>query len=497
MRNHARQETYFLWAITILAVVSRLVFLLFFDNVFSHEGESYSKINLVQTWIFHGRPYPDVNFGPLHTWLIYLLVSIFHDWIWPVRIFGLLAGSLTVPLFYVLAKEEFGPQTARLAALLFLSFPVHLRASPTGLAEVPYLLFFVAGLICFFRAAIRRKRPWLWLVLAAAGITGAGMLRFEAWLFLPVLCLLMWRRKFSMAVVFGALCAVFPLVHMYICYKTTGDPTNFAKTSALSFLQYMPELPMREKAVGWFVSFWRGMGPPAAILSVVGIIYALVNGRKWTFAVLAMFPLAIVQYKAMTNTMDPSLERYIVSMATLAFPYAALVLDKTGVWLDHRRKGWGMLVMIVVVAIMVFQFGWGWNHAAQNKYPGDIKAMVNWLKQNAGEDDHVLPDQRFHPYVQLESRLPYDSFVNLEWTADRKQLNENSYTRLLRQSPPTIVILDYLLAEDPDNMVNSNLDVFHIAKGRPQAQMRGLDFSLAFEQGNFVIYRTTKTDAGQ
>jgi len=495
MRDRISQDKNIIIGLTLLALVLRLAFFLFFDNSFSHEGESYSKINLVRVWIQHDKSYPDINFGPLHTWLIYVLYSIFGAWIWPVRVFHLILGIATVPIFYLLTREEFGARIARIAGVFFAAFPVHLRGSPTGLTEVPYLFFFVIGLYAFFRVLNRRRDGWGWLALSAAAITAAGMLRFEAWLFLPVLCLLMVRRKFWSAAVFGALCMVFPLVHMFMAWRITGQPTSFAKTSSLSFLQYMPNLPMYEKATGWFISFWIGMGPPAVVLAVLGMLLAAVRRTTWSFAVLLLFPLAILQYKAMTNTIDPSLERYIVSLATLAFPYAALSLMRVGDWLKRGRGGWQRALPILIAAIAAVQVVMAWRQAEAARLPEDVRAATGYLREHATREDRVLPDQRFHPYVELESGLPLEAFVSLEWTPDRKALNQEAFQRLLKDAPPTLIVLDYFLADDPDNMVNSNLDIFKIPKRALEADDHGLHFRRVFFDGDFVIYRVTRAGA--
>jgi hypothetical protein len=424
--------------------------------------------------------------------MIYGLYLIFGSWVWPVRVLHLLLGVATVPLFYLLAREEFGANIASAAGVLFAAFPVHLRASPTGLTEVPYLFFFVLGLYAFFRFVNRRRVGSGWLFVSAAAVTAAGMLRFEAWLFLPVLCVLMLRRKPAWAIVYGALCALFPLFHMYMTWRVTGQPTSFAKTSAQSFLQYMPALPMFEKATGWFISFWSGMGPPAVLLTVVGIVLALARRTMWSFAALLLFPLAIMQYKAMTNTMDPSLERYIISLATLAYPYAALPLVRAGDWLRRRGGGWRPAVVVMLAAMTAVQVVMAWRQAEAAQMPSDVQAVVKFLRGHVTRQDRVLPDQRFHPYVELESGLPLASFVSLEWTADRKALNQDSFQHLLKDTP---MILDYYLADDPENLVNSNLDVFKIPKRAQEADAFGFHFARVFAEGDFVIYRLSRAEA--
>jgi 4-amino-4-deoxy-L-arabinose transferase-like glycosyltransferase len=470
--------------------------LLAFDNSFDHEGESYSKLNLTRVWLAQGRPYPDSNFGPLHTWLLYVLHLLTGAWVWPARWFGLLTGTLTVALFFWFVKEEFDSPTAVFAALLFAAWPTHLRASPTGLAETPYLLFFVIGLLCFTRAG-QPRRPggnWLYPIAAALAFTAAGMIRFEAWLFFPMLCLVLWKRRgFWPAALFASVLALFPLWHMFVSWRTTGDPTGFAKTSALSFLQYMPDLPMSEKAPGWILSLVRGLGLPTALLVAAGLLTAVGRRRHLTAALLVLIPFAVVQYKAVTNTMDPSLERYIVSMATLLLPYGGLLL---AAWHHRwlRRRYARFAAPVVVAALMIFQVGWAWRLADANQYPADIKAVVQWLRANATPQDRILPDQRFHPYVQIESGLPLAAFVDLEWTADRKALNETAFARLMTETPPTIVLLDYLLADNP--AVNSNLDVFSVPPGAPEFESRGLRLTLMLTAGDFAVYRAASVMPG-
>lgn len=494
MHRRISRQTALLLGVTLLALALRVAFLLAFDNVFSHEGESYSKINLVRTWVANGMPYPDINFGPLHTWLIYALVSLFGGWIWPVRIFGVLAATATVPLFFLLVKNRFDERTAWPATLLFAVFPTHLRASATGLAEVPYLLLFVAGLLALFAAEKdRRFNRWGLVVLAAAAITGAGMLRFEAWLFLPVLCLLLWRRSFAQAAVFGALAAIFPLVHMLMAWKITGHPTSFAQTSALSFLQYMPDLPFRDKALGWAQSFGIGMAYVAGVLALAGVVVAVVRRQRWELAALFAVPFAVVQYKALTDTMDPSLERYVMSLATLLLAYAGYALAVFGERLGRRRASWRQLALVAAAIIASWQFVWAWQMAQANQYDDDIRHVVAWLKSNAGPDDRVLPDQRFHPYLQIESGVPLSHFAELRWSADRKSLDENAFAEMIATAPPTIVILDYFLAGV--DLVNSNLDVFAVPRGADEIDNRGLRFRRVLADGNFVVFRTTP--AGQ
>jgi len=158
-----------------------------------------------------------------------------------------------------------------------------------------------------------------------------------------------------------------------------------------------------------------------------------------------------------------------------------------------RWRGWRQASLVVAILLASWQFAWGWVQADKNQYDDDIRHVVEWLHDHSDAADRVLLDQRFHPYAQIESRLPLAQFVDLRWSPDRKQLDEKAFTELISKRPPTIVVLDYFLIGT--DMVNSNLDVFRVSRGAEETTSRGLRFRKAFAEGDFVIYRTSPAEA--
>ncbi len=497
MRKQLKRETLYFWGIIALTLGLRLFFYHQFGNIFSHEGESYSKINLARGWVYGGMPYPDPNFGPLHTWLIYALYWLFGDWVTPLRLFGVIVGTFSVAFFYGALREELGTKEALFGGLLYAAFPMHLRASPTGIAETPYIFFLTMGLYAFLRLRNREQDQWFNTIVAAVGFTGAGMLRYEAWLFLPVLCLLLLlKRKIVATFVFGALCSLFPLVHMYETYKLTGDPTNFSKVAATIAHQYMPWVYSDfERLTGWSVNIFYGVGAPVAALLLIGLIYSLYKRQGWIFAAILAAPFAVVHYKSYTNTMDPSLERYSLSFATLLLPYAALLLARMHDWLCSHRPEFVHVLTAAVLIIAGYQVNLGYAQAQKNQFPIDIQNVVKWLRNNSSDKDRVLADKQFHPYVVIESGLEHENFVSIEWEAGTDKIQENALERMLTEKTPTIVILDYTFANIPH--VNSNLDAFPIPKDENRATFHGLEFVKEFQEGNYAVFRVVKPPASR
>lgn len=485
-----RDRKFWIWLAIIagFGFVVRLIFLVLFDNLYSHEAESYSKINLVYTWIDAGKPYPDINFGPLHTWLIYLATIFFKNPVTPVRVFSLICGTLVILPYALTVRLIFDNKIALGAAALLAALPVHVRGSATSLALAPFILFICSGLYFHFRYRKQRSVKFSWLVLSALFFNLAGMLRFEAWLFLPLLCLFLVGKNFLHAVAFGAMNLVFPLVHMGVCYRQSGNPLMFTLTSSTSFLQYMPLMPLSYKLTGWFVSFAISMTVAVGMLALLGLIYALFVKKGFHFAALLFFNFSILQYKTLTNTIDPSLTRYTTSMALLLLPFASLI-----VWSIAERFGKktmrGVVISIVLFVILIAQqLFFATLQSLEEELPEDVRNAVAYIREKAGLQDVIMADSRFHPYFMVESGLLNKQFVSLEFTADRMHLKEDRLKHLIETNPPTMVILDYSLFEV--DQVNSNLDAFAIDKKAKDTVSRGLSFVRLVQFGDFVIFET-------
>src|SRR5205823_755718 len=91
-----------------------------------------------------------------------------------------------VALLFRLALRERGPQAALWAALGLSLSPLHIQASTTGASEAVFLALFLGALLLLLEDR---------LVLAAALLGAAGLVRYDGWMYLPLFAGLHWLRK--------------------------------------------------------------------------------------------------------------------------------------------------------------------------------------------------------------------------------------------------------------------------------------------------------------
>ncbi len=508
----SRREKALLALIILMGLAARVYFLIAFENVFSTESEAYSKINLVNDWIAHGKPYPDSNFGPLHTWLIYLMTRPFSDPVWPVRIFSMICGIAAIPVFFYIAKKVAGRRAALIAALLFAFFPVHLRASATSLAEAPYALTFFGGLAAFIAYTSNKKSSYAWMILSALCFNLAGMLRFEAWLFFPVLCLFAIRRGFLKAAGYGLMLLIFPLTHMYFCWKTTGNPMSFSQTSAASFMLYLPRMPLSYRSTAWLVCFWLGLSPVLAALCAFGIAWAVAAKRGGLLLALFFFPYVILSYRTIKGMIDPSLVRYGIVLAALPLPLAAGFIDAVTQKLLRRERLRAAVTALACALIIGFTSFWSYRQAAGSSLPEDVRTVAAFLRDQAGKDERIILDKRFHPYIVVESRHDPSLLVSLRygggpvtdpkeyeavvkklfplshghgeevaWGRDIKYYEHDAFVEMMKDFNPTMLVLDY--------ESGGNMQAFTIPPDIEETRMHGRLLKRVLRVGDFAVFR--------
>ncbi len=96
-----------------------------------------------------------------------LSVQLFGNTAWAVRLVGVLQGSLTVALVYLIGREWFNRVTAALAAGVLLALPFHVHFSRLGVNNVGDAFFSTLALWLTYRA-VRRGTPVSYLVAGLA-----------------------------------------------------------------------------------------------------------------------------------------------------------------------------------------------------------------------------------------------------------------------------------------------------------------------------------------
>lgn len=206
-----------------LALVTAVVFavrLVAFFLTQNWYGDAFSRIDLGERWAadphwisaFGDGAY---QFGPLHLYLLGIASKLWSAREHAGRLVSLVAGvATTVPLWF-LCKRLFDERAARVSCLVFAFWGMHIQFSTTAASEALSLLLFVTCLACF--AAER----WLG---AGVAMTLACATRYDVWMLIPVLCVVLGlRRRFAAAAVFGLASLAFPIAWMIGNARLHGD----------------------------------------------------------------------------------------------------------------------------------------------------------------------------------------------------------------------------------------------------------------------------------
>ncbi len=231
-----RREAGIMLALTLAALAVRLIDLAGVAPALIDELHSIHGINAIRA---------DINAPLLRQVSTYLPATIVHSyaqWIAVdavgrslegLRFVSTVAGALTVPAVYLLARSLFDRRTALLAGVLLAAFPPHLAFSRLGYPHIVDPLFGTWAL-ALFGLALTRGRRWAW---AWGGVAlGLTQYFFEGGrLLYPPLVLawfgflwLAWRRRGMAAhrrgMAVALLAAVLVAMPMYVTMAATGAP---------------------------------------------------------------------------------------------------------------------------------------------------------------------------------------------------------------------------------------------------------------------------------
>jgi 4-amino-4-deoxy-L-arabinose transferase-like glycosyltransferase len=160
-------------------VVLRVVFFFFSQG---NGGDAFSRAAITQQWLQH--PSLSLDFGgpnwpPLHFWLMASVAQFVPDVLLACRLLSLVAGLLSLWLFWRLALLLFGESAAILSLTVFVFYSLHIAYATTSSSEEVYLTLVLGGLLGAFSFYGSRSN---WHLLASGfSLTAAAAIRFEAW----------------------------------------------------------------------------------------------------------------------------------------------------------------------------------------------------------------------------------------------------------------------------------------------------------------------------
>lgn len=462
-----------------LFILGALVRVSYFENshnLFSVEAEGYSKIQLMLQWDQSPLLYPDTNFGPLHMPLLKWPWKLSGSLIMANQIVSLILGLLLLPLTYLLARKLFGvaPALGTLAFLTMSMLPV--KTSTVTLAEGPTVFFLVFGTYLATIYVEKSDDQWWAFVGSAIAFSAMSALRFETWLFLPLICLWMiLRRGFVRGTVYTSILALFPFTHLYICYDKMGDSFHFLKTSAAITAMNSAKVDVARRAWGFIDSLIYTCSWPVIILLPAGLILIfatgnsnhmwqqlvkiglrhkkgaakIVNGvvsvlarkRGTLIGLMLIAILGVYEYKAIKATLAPELFRYLTVPSVLIALVWPLPITELGRVIFKKEN------LVVVVAVLVCGLYFGsisYKSVVREERLMEpamgVYKMLDELRPTLKNEDRIFIGSEYHPVIVVESGLVWENF-RLPVYPDNANASVKSVKEIFEQYKPTVMLV--------------------------------------------------------
>ena len=488
----------------LLFAVAILVRLLFLFVTLNNGGDSFARFSLAQGWLRTPNRLPSDVWPPFHFWLLATALAIWNSE-WSARALTMLLGAVTVVPFWGIVRRLFDRQVALYASLTLAVFGFHIGYSDTTSSEVPTVFLLVLGLYCWLR--FRNGDGWRWL-LAIAPVFGAACLtRFEPWLWLPVLTVLLLdfssglrsvltnRTAWIRAIAFGVASSAGAIGWMIYSFLRWSSP--FAQAAQTQLLQetvyaYMRP-PLWYRVVVVPGSLVVSLSPLLPALAVLGMVLIFAR-RRLLPAVPAILLLVLAgAHEANSVRQSLTMSRYTLVYSWLLFPYAF-----EGVrWL--RDKSARLAVPNLHVAVLALFLLWQAGVTA-GSYVGpdwsvdrlsmvsptlpltrEARTIINWLRENRGPNDAILMDT-YHDWstdILRFSGVSLEDAYRVPYPADPVALR-NKVTAFLSTRHPR------LLVYSPEGELGR---ILHPSPGSAaELPEYGIRLHRQFQTTNFVVY---------
>jgi len=286
------------------------------------------------------------QFGPLHLYLLGIASMLSSAREHAGRVVSLIAGvATTVPLWF-LCRKLFDARAARVSCLILAFWGMHIQFSTTAASEGLSLLLFTACLAWF---------AYEKLVLSALALTLACATRYDVWMLIPLLTVVLaLRRRYASAAVFAVVAFVFPFVWLIGNAQWHGDAQYPAR-----FINAFHRTWFASGDVFW--GFWKHrllnlfFWPLCAVFTLTPIVavagVARMRQHGWLIAVAVLPVVVFTTRSTIVGDFEP-LARFTATSLLVLIVYAGSVLRERavavlaaftvalGVYTWHREGGW-------------------------------------------------------------------------------------------------------------------------------------------------------------
>jgi 4-amino-4-deoxy-L-arabinose transferase-like glycosyltransferase len=315
------------YGVLLVGALLRVVFFFFATN---NGGDALARATVTAEWLQHptwALEFAGPHWLPLHFWMMAVFSVLVHNVMLGSRLLSLLLGTVSLWVFWCLARELYGIRAALLSLVIFTFYSLDVGYSTTSSSEATYLAFVLAALLCFF--LYRKAGSLRLLALSGTLLTIAAGVRYEAWVFIFLMGALLVlnppdrgyfsKPHLSGIAAFACTACLWPIFWMIVQWRNDGDPLFGIHHNADSIAAQLAINPSH-------VGLYSILLPPGVILltltplALVGGLYALYlavrESRGREMAIIAA-GFAAIQFRSFATGALLAAARYTITDGTL------------------------------------------------------------------------------------------------------------------------------------------------------------------------------------
>ena len=399
------------WWVLAIGALLRIQFFFVSANA---GGDAVARSAWTAVWVQRPNLIFFDRYLPLHFWMMGGLTLLLRDPTLAGRLLSLALGITSLWLLWVLARTLYDGEAANLSLFVFSFYSLHIAYSTTSSSEVPYLCFVLAGMTCFF-VYLRSDNLWL-LALGGIAMSAAAAIRYEAWVLIFALALILARsvrrelRKRGARgqiypfVLFGATAGAWPTFWMLYVWAKMGHPFYFVNQSSASVKD---QLAIAHRSALYLLT----LSPGVIILTlsplvVAGSLYALLLGFRENsgreFSILLIIFGLVQSYTIVSGSLFP-LARYTLTLGTLLAVVSGYGLERMSKWFSPRTAAvfrTGVVTTVVLNLAILLSLSETRNRFSDKiasisprlRFPSHIQEVGNYLQARLGPNDAIVLD---------------------------------------------------------------------------------------------------------
>jgi len=323
LRKIINNKTYLFWLALLLIVVK--LALLPFAQV--NDADAVSRTFLAVAWKENPVWIISNVWAPFYFYMNGFFLSFVDSYLYTIPVVNIFFSAFMLIPFYYFVKREFNSKGAIYTTFFLAISPVLFRISFMALSEIPYLFFLVLTLNLISKGS--RQNSKILITLAGLSITIASGFRYESWIITFFLfAALLLKRKWKEGLLFGMVASVFPVLWLFTCWHTTGDPLISFKWAKEAYVNNgfsgMESLLRRF----WFFPFswYIALGPVVTFLVLKYIFRDFRNKQDralsvdWSLIFWAM--LMVFEYNCFKGALLLQ-HRFTGTLVLFSLPFAA------------------------------------------------------------------------------------------------------------------------------------------------------------------------------